>query len=112
MNARQVESLLWAGIAVGVLYFVRQFQEKLELGLDVAGRVYETARFNTANIIETFFPLTNSNQFITHAVTFPNGERHAVPGEWVDPEGYFDYHGIRYRMMVNPKSGQKIALTT
>jgi hypothetical protein len=109
VNTRTAESFLWGAVALGILYFVRKYQQALERGLDVAGQAYNAARFSTANLIETFFPLVDSNSMVTHAVTFPDGSRHAVPGESVDRNGFFTYQFARYRLMVNSQ-GNKIAL--
>lgn len=70
---------------------------------------YNVARTGTTNIIETLFPLVNPGSMITHAVTFPDGARHAVPGESVSSNGIFLYNGIRYRIMVKA-DGFKVAI--
>lgn len=110
MRAGRLDSLMWAGIAVGVLYLLARFQQKFEQGLEVAADVYRATRTGTTNLIETFFPLVNPDSMVTYAVTFPDGSRHAVPGETVDKSGYFVYRGARYRLMVN-SNGSKIAVT-
>lgn len=99
-----------AGAVLGVVYLITQWQRGLKLALDAGGEVLVGAQTRTANVIEQFFPLVNSSSLITHAVTFPDGTRHAVPGETVAPDGAFVYRdGARYRLMVN-SSGQKIAV--
>lgn len=108
MRAGRLDSLMWAGIAIGVLYLSR-FQRKLEEGLEVAREAYGSVRTGTTNLIETFFPLVNPDSMMTYAVTFPDGARHAVPGESVDRNGLFVYRGARYRLMVNTQ-GSKIAI--
>lgn len=111
MRLGNVESLMWAGVALGILYFVAKFQRNLAIGLDVAGQAYNSVRTGATNLIETFFPLVNSSSMITHAVTFPNGARHAVPGETVDSAGFFIWQGARYRLLVNAQ-GMKIAVAS
>ncbi|RPH75971.1 hypothetical protein EHM76_00385 [bacterium] len=103
---RLLELGLMAGIALAILYVIK----KGRLALDFGGEVMESAQFRTANLIETFFPLVDSNSMMTHAVTFPDGSRHAVPGETVDRSGFFLYKGARYRLMTNTQ-GQKLAIT-
>ena len=111
MKAGQIESFLWAGVALGILYFVSRFRRDLKEGLEVAGKAYSATRTGATNIIEYFFPLVDSNSMITHAVTFPDGTRHAVPGESVNEAGYFLWKGAWYRLMVN-NQGQKRAVAT
>lgn len=107
MRARDIQPLMWAIVALGAVYIIR----KLQYGITQIPAVYEGAVNRTANLIEQFFPLVDSNSLITHAVTFPDGSRHAVPGETVDRNGFFTYGGARFRLMVSPTSGQKIAVT-
>lgn len=95
-----------AGIALVILYALK----KAKLALEFGGEALETAQFRTANLIETFFPLVDSDSMTTHAVTFPDGSRHAVPGESVNRSGYFLYKGARYRLMTNTQ-GQKLAIS-
>jgi hypothetical protein len=99
------ELALLAGIAVALVYLVRKFQQ----GIEVSGEILERAQSRTTDLIEHFFPLVNSNSMITHAVTFPDGRRHAVPGESVNDAGYFMWQGAWYRLMVNT-DGRKIAV--
>ncbi len=99
------ELALLAGIAVALVYLVRKFQQ----GIEVGGEILERAQTRTADLIEHFFPLVNSNSMITHAVTFPDGRRHAVPGESVNEAGYFLWQGAWYRLMVSTE-GRKIAV--
>lgn len=98
-----------AGAVLGVVYLITQWQRGLKLALDAGGEVLVGAQTRAANVIEQFFPLVNSSSLITHAVTFPDGSRHAVPGETVASDGSFLYQGARYRLMVN-STGQKIAV--
>jgi hypothetical protein len=39
---------------------------------------------------------------------FPDGKRHAVPGNTVDGSGYFTYQGVRFRM--GTLNGERIAV--
>jgi len=96
---------MMAGIALAAVYLLRKFQQGIEVGTEV----YEAARSRTTDLIEHFFPLVNSNSMITHAVTFPDGSRHAVPGEAVNDAGYFLWQGAWYRLLVNT-NGSKIAV--
>jgi hypothetical protein len=102
---RDLESVLWAAAVLGVVYIVRRAFGAVEYG----GELLQTAQTRTADVIEHFFPLVDSSSLITHAVTFPDGSRHAIPGETVDRNGLFSYQGARFRLLVNA-SGQKIAV--
>lgn len=102
---RFLELALLAGIAVAVVYMVRKFQQ----GIEVGGEILDRAQTRTADLIEHFFPLVNSNAMMTHAVTFPDGRQHAVPGESVNEAGYFLWQGAWYRLMVST-DGRKIAV--
>jgi hypothetical protein len=97
--------LVYIGLAavVGVIVW-----RATKFGTEKAGQALDDARGGTTNLIERFFPLTNSNALITHAVWFPDGRQHAVPGENVDKDGFFTHDFVRYRLVVDSQ-GRKIA---
>lgn len=109
MRVSQLESLMWAGLGLGIIYVVIRWQRQLKAGLEYGGQVLETAQNRTANIIEYLFPLVNPNSMMTYTVNFPDGSRHAVPGESVNEAGYFLWRGAWYRLMQNA-DGQKVAV--
>ncbi len=96
---------LLVGLAAALVYLFRRVQPVIEAG----EQAYQSARTGAANLIETFFPLVDPDSMMTYAVTFPDGSRHAVPGESVGRGGYFNYKGVRYRLMTST-NGQKIAV--
>lgn len=98
--------LVYLGLAAVTGYFVWR---SLKFGSEKAGEALDSARSSTTNLLEHFFPLVNSNSLITHAVEFPNGERHAILGESVDSNGFFTYKGTRYRLLVD-SAGRKHAV--
>lgn len=103
--ARTFELVLWVGAGAILIYLLKQVRG----GIEAAQAAYSGAVNRTANMIETFFPLVDPDSMMTYAVTFPDGSRHAVPGETVSRGGFFVYHGAQYRLMASP-SGAKIAV--
>lgn len=111
MNHARLVQVFYLAVGGVLLYFLYRTTRAAREALETVERGYERLRVGTADVIETFFPLVNPKSMITYAVTFPDGKRHAVPGEIIDRNGYFWRNGVRFRVYENAK-GEKIAMLT
>ena len=104
-DARAFLPLVNIGLALAGMAVVWRL---VNSGQKLATDAIAGAQGATTNKLEQWFPLLNQNALITHAVWFPDGKQHAVPGESVDANGFFTLAGVRYRMFTDSQ-GRKFA---